>query len=45
MLTHLSLASHKRDVRKQYEPRSDASERGIWSGSTLFALKGKYKEI
>ena len=37
-LTHLSLASHKRDICKQCRPRSDATLGGIWSGSTLFAL-------
>ena len=37
-LTHLSLASHKRDIGKQCRPRSDATERGVWSESTLFAL-------
>ena len=37
-LTHLSLASHKRDIGKQCRPRSDATEWGVWSGSTLFAL-------
>ena len=38
-LTHLSLGSHKRDIGKQCRPRSDAAERGVWSGSTLFALR------
>ena len=37
-LTRLSLASPKRDIGKQCKPRSDAAERGVWSGSTLFAL-------
>ena len=37
-LTHLNLVSHKRNFSKQYRPRSDAAERGVWSGSTLFAL-------
>ena len=37
-LTHLSPASHKRDIGKQCRPRSDAEERGVWSESTLFAL-------
>ena len=36
--THLSPASLKRDIGKQYRPRSDAAERGVWSGSKLFAL-------
>ena len=38
ILTHLSLVSHKRDISKQCRPRSDAAERGVWSGSTLFVL-------
>ena len=38
ILTHLSLASHKRDIGKQCRSWSDAAERGVWSGSTLFAL-------
>ena len=37
-LTHLSLVSHKRDIGKQYRPRSDTADRGVWSGSILFAL-------
>ena len=37
-LTHLNLASHKRDISKQCRPRWDAAERDVWSGSTLFAL-------
>ena len=38
LLTHLCLASHKRDIGKQCRPRSDAAECGVWSGSTLFAI-------
>ena len=38
VFTHLSLVSHKRDIGKQCRLRSDAAERGVWSGSTLFAL-------
>ena len=38
ILIHISLASYKRDICKQCRPRSDAAERGVWSGSTLFAL-------
>ena len=41
VLTYLSLASHKRDTSKQCRPRSDAAERGVWSGSTLFALNSE----
>ena len=37
-LTHLSLATHKRDTGKQCRPRSDAAVCGVWSGSTLFSL-------
>ena len=37
-LTHLCLASHKRDTGKQCRPRSDAAERGVWSRSTLLAF-------
>ena len=40
-LTHLSLASHKRDIGRQCRPRSDAAECGVWSGSTLFALNSE----
>ena len=44
VLTHLYLASHKRDMCKQCRPRSDAAERGVWSGSTLFALNSVSKK-
>ena len=37
-LTYLCLASLKWDIDKQCRPRSDAAERSVWSGSTLFAL-------
>ena len=36
--THLCLVYHKWDIGKQRRPRSDATERGVWSESTLFAL-------
>ena len=36
-LTHIRLASLFWDLGKQCSPRSDASERGAWSGSALFA--------
>ena len=39
--THLSLASHKRDIGKQNGPRSDAADRGVWSESTLFAISSE----
>ena len=38
IFTHLTVASHKRDIGKQCGPRSDAVERGVQTGSTLFAL-------
>ena len=38
ILTHLCLASYKWDIDKQYRPRSDATERDAWLGSTVFAL-------
>ena len=41
MLTHISLASHKRDIGKQCRPGSDAAECGISSGSILFALSSE----
>ena len=37
-LTHLCLASHKRDIGKQCRNSSDATECGVWAVSTLFAL-------
>ena len=39
VLTHICLTSHERDIGKQCRPRSDAAERGVWSRSTLFALR------
>ena len=36
-LTHCSRDTRKRVLGKQYRPRSDAAEHGIWSGSLLFA--------
>ena len=38
ILLHLYQASRKRDIGKRYRLRSDATERGVWSGSALFAL-------
>ena len=37
-LTHLCLASNKRDIGKQSRLKSDATERGVWSGFILIAL-------
>ena len=43
-LTHLCLVFNFWDIDQQSRPRSDATERGIWSGSTLlFWSKNKYK--
>ena len=36
-LTHCSRETRKRVLGKQCRPRSDAAERGVWSGSPLFA--------
>ena len=43
-LTHISLASYFGDIGKQYRPRWDAAERGVSSGSTLFAYRNFYKQ-
>ena len=36
-ITHLSLASLLWDIGKQNSPRCDAAERGVPSGTVLFA--------
>ena len=36
-LTHCSRETRKREISKQCRPRSDAAERGVCSGSPLFA--------
>ena len=41
-LTHISRASLFRDLGKQCRPRSDNTERGVWSESTLFAYRNFY---
>ena len=41
-ITHLCLASNKRDTGKHRRPRSNTAERGVWSGSTLFAWIHKF---
>ena len=43
-LTHISLASHFWDIGKQCRPRSDTTERGIWSGSSLFDNRNIYSK-
>ena len=40
-LHYLQLPSDKRDTCKQCRSRSDAAESGVWSGSTLFALRSE----
>ena len=45
LLTHISLASHFRDIGKQCRPRLHAAARSVWSGSTLFAHKDFYKNM
>ena len=42
VLTHISLASFLWDVGKQCRPRP---ERGVWSGSTLFAYRLFYQDL
>ena len=37
LLTHCSLETSKNVIGKQYRPRSDAAECGVWSVSPLFA--------
>ena len=44
-LIHISLAYLFWDLGKQSRPRSDAAERSVWSGSTLFAYKNFYNEM
>ena len=36
-LIHCSRETRKRVIGKRRRPRSDAAERGVWSGSPLFA--------
>ena len=42
ILTHFSLASLFWDLGKQYRPRSDATERGVWLEASLFANRNFY---
>ena len=42
ILNHMYPASQKRNIRKQSRPRSDAAERGVWSGTTQFAYRKLY---
>ena len=43
-LTHKNLTFFLWDLGKQRRPRSDAAERGVWSGSHCF-LKGLFIRI
>ena len=43
VLTHISLVSFLWDICKQCKPRSETKERGVWSGSPLFAYR-KYSK-
>ena len=43
-LTYISLVSLLWDLGKQWRPRSDAAQHGIWSGSTLFPWRIFYQE-
>ena len=43
--THLFLACHKRDTGKLFRSRSDAAERGVCLGSSLFALSPEISVI
>ena len=36
-LNHRSLETPKKGISKEWRPKSDAAECGIWSGSPLFA--------
>ena len=37
-LTHCSPETPKRVTDKKWRPKSDAAERGVWSGSPLLAI-------
>ena len=43
-LTNISLPSSFLIIGKQCSSRSDAAERGAWSGSTLFADRNFYQK-
>ena len=44
-LTNLSLASFLWDICKQWIPRLDAAQFGVWSGSPLFAYRMFYQHL
>ena len=44
-ITHIRLASFLWDMRKQCIPRSDATERGVSSGSPLFTYRKFYSKL
>ena len=45
ILTFINLASFLWDKGKQWRPRPDATERGVWSGSPLFAYRMLYQNL
>ena len=45
VLTHISLASFLWEIGKQCRSRSDAAERGVSSGSPLFAYRILYQDL
>ena len=44
-LTRISFPSFLWDKGKQYRPRSDAAQRGVWSGSPLFAYRMYFQNL
>ena len=44
-LSHISLAFLLWNIGKQCRSRSDAAERGVWSGSLLFANRMFYQKL
>ena len=43
-LTHINVVSQFWDIGKHCRPRSDATESGVWSGSSLFANRNIYSK-
>ena len=44
-LSHISIAFFLWNIGKQYKTRSDASKRGVWSGSPLFAYRSFFLNL
>ena len=44
-LTRISQASFSWDIGKKCRPRSDAAERGVWSGTPLFVYRMFYQNL